>query len=101
MSDEKKLLRHRALADRDIINLSEAEDAAHKIAFLARDLVEQLTHKFNNRQLLSALYWPIRSEVNTLPLIKVLLQSGRPVALPIMIKMKYPLVFRLYEENEQ
>jgi 5-formyltetrahydrofolate cyclo-ligase len=94
-------LRHRALADRDIISLSKAEDAAIKIAFLARDLVEQLPHKCDNPQLLSALYWPIRSEVNTLPLINLLLQSGRPVALPIMIKMKYPLVFRLYKENDQ
>ena len=101
MSDEKKLLRHRALADRDKISLSKAEDAAIKIAFLARDLVEQLPHKCDNPQLLSALYWPIRSEVNTLPLINLLLQSGRPVALPIMIKMKYPLVFRLYKENDQ
>ena len=48
-----------------------------------------------------SVYWPIRSELNTRPLIETLSGRGLKVALPILVAVKRPLLFRAFEPGDQ
>ena len=50
--------------------------------------------EFLNCDLLLA-YYPIKSEASVLPLVKLALELGKPVAMPISIKESYSLDFRI------
>ena len=48
-----------------------------------------------------SVYWPIRSELNTRPLIETLCERGLKVALPILVAVKHPLLFRAFEPGDE
>lgn len=94
MTDPKTDLRRRSLARRDLVIPKEAHDAAAAVARRGLALVEELAPKIGVESLVVSVYWPIRSELNTRPLIEALAASGYRVALPVMHKVRHPLVFR-------
>ncbi len=46
-----------------------------------------------------ALYWPIRDEIDTRPLMLALMDAGRTVCLPVIAGEDEPLVFRVWEAD--
>jgi 5-formyltetrahydrofolate cyclo-ligase len=94
MTDPKTDLRRHALARRDLVTPQEAHDAAAAIAQRGRALVEELAAKSGLEAPVISVYWPIRSELNTRPLIEALAAQGYRVTLPVMHKVRRPLVFR-------
>ncbi len=47
-----------------------------------------------------AVYHPMRSELDTAPLVEALIERGVGVGLPVVEKRKAPLVFRRYEPGD-
>lgn len=94
MTDVKTDLRRHSLARRDLVSSREAHDAAAAVARRGLALVEDLAAKTGLKRPVVSIYWPIRSELNTRPLIDALAASGYPVVLPVMHKVRQPLVFR-------
>jgi len=47
-----------------------------------------------------SLYFPMRDELDTEPLVAALIEEGVSVALPVVVKKKSPLVFRLYQPGD-
>ncbi|MDJ0448556.1 5-formyltetrahydrofolate cyclo-ligase [Methylocystis sp. JR02] len=94
MTDVKTELRRRALARRDLVTHAEAHDAALSVARRGLALVEELSATTGLETPIVSVYWPIRSELNTRPLIEALARKGYRVVLPVMHKVRHPLVFR-------
>ncbi|WP_330084491.1 5-formyltetrahydrofolate cyclo-ligase [Methylocystis iwaonis] len=94
MTDVKTELRRRALARRDLVTHAEAHDAALSVAQRGLALVEELSATTGLETPIVSVYWPIRSELNTRPLIEALARKGYRVVLPVMHKVRHPLVFR-------
>ena len=94
MTDVKTELRRHALAKRDLVSAQEAHGAA---VVLSRDglaLVVEAAARLRLDAPVVSVYWPIRSELNTRPLIDALADKGYQVTLPVMHKVRHPLVFR-------
>jgi 5-formyltetrahydrofolate cyclo-ligase len=98
MTDIKGNLRRHALARRDLVSHAEAHQAAQAIARQGVALVESLTQ--GAKPVVSA-YWPIRSELNTRPLLDALFAKGFPLALPVMEAVRRPLLFRTFEPGDE
>jgi 5-formyltetrahydrofolate cyclo-ligase len=99
MNDLKTTMRRHALARRDLVTQREAHDAAAAMSALALALVEKLsTAGFAP---VVSVYWPIRSEVNTRTLIETLCERGLKVALPILVAVKRPLLFRAFTPGDE
>jgi 5-formyltetrahydrofolate cyclo-ligase len=94
MTDAKTDLRRRSLARRDLVTPREAHDAAAAVARGGLALVEALAKRLGLSGTVVSVYWPIRSELNTRPLIDALAELGCQVVLPVMRKVRHPLVFR-------
>jgi 5-formyltetrahydrofolate cyclo-ligase len=94
MTDVKSDLRRHALARRDLVTHDEAHAAAAAIARRGLALVEELAEKAGLEATVVSVYWPIRSELNTRPLIDALADKGYRVVLPVMRKVRHPLIFR-------
>ncbi len=45
-------------------------------------------------------FWPIRGEINVMPLLRALAARGHPVALPVVAGRGRPLVFRAWREGD-
>lgn len=45
-------------------------------------------------------YWPMRGEIDVLPVLSVLAERGQVTALPVVINRKAPLVFRRWAPGE-
>jgi 5-formyltetrahydrofolate cyclo-ligase len=98
MIDVKTNLRRHALERRDLITPHEAHAAASVIRASALELVKKLSV---DRDPVVSVYWPIRSEMNTRPLIEALYDSGFKVVLPVMIAVKHPLIFRAFAPDDE
>lgn len=94
MTDVKTDLRRHSLARRDLVTPQEAQEAAAAIAARGLALVEEIAGRHGLSAPVVSVYWPIRSELNTRPLIEALAAKGYGVALPVMHKVRHPLVFR-------
>ena len=94
MTDVKTELRRHMLARRDLVTPQEARSAAAAIAAQGLALVEDLSGGPATSAPVMSVYWPIRSELNTRPLIEALAAKGYRVTLPVMRKVRHPLVFR-------
>ena len=101
MSDLKAELRRRSLARRDLIAPHEAHEAAASVARRGVALVADFARdaKLSAPPVVSV-YWPIRSELNTRPLIDALAAEGYRVTLPVMHKVRHPLVFRAFAPGD-
>jgi 5-formyltetrahydrofolate cyclo-ligase len=100
MSDVKTELRRHALARRDLVTHAEAHEAARAVARRGLALVEERAAKEGPERPVVSVYWPIRSELNTRPLIEALSQKGYQVVLPVMHKVRHPLVFREFSPGD-
>lgn len=101
MSDLKAELRRRFLARRDLVTPRESHEAAASIARRGVALVTGIAREagFDTPSVVSV-YWPIRSELNTRPLIDALAAEGYRVTLPVMHKVRHPLVFRAFTPGD-
>lgn len=100
MSDPKAELRRRSLARRDLVTPHEAHEAAAAIAARGLALVKLIARDAALEAPIVSVYWPIRSELNTRPLIDALAGEGCRVTLPVMHKVRHPLVFRAFEPGD-
>ncbi|MFO1124858.1 MAG: 5-formyltetrahydrofolate cyclo-ligase [Methylocystis sp.] len=101
MSDLKAELRRRSLARRDLVTPHEAHEAAASIARRGAALVERIAREASLvDSLVVSVYWPIRSELNTRPLIDALAADGYRVTLPVMHKVRHPLIFRAFTPGD-
>lgn len=95
MSDLKAELRRRSLARRDLVTPREAHEAAASVAHRSLALVERIAREASlGGPPVVSVYWPIRSELNTRTLIDALAAEGYRVTLPVMHRVRHPLVFR-------
>ncbi|MFO1102266.1 MAG: 5-formyltetrahydrofolate cyclo-ligase [Methylocystis sp.] len=100
MNDPKAELRRRSLARRDLVTQHEAQEAAAAIAARGLALVERIARDAALEAPIVSVYWPIRSELNTRPLIDALAAKGCRVTLPVMHKVRQPLVFRAFAPGD-
>lgn len=100
MSDLKADLRRRSLARRDLVTPQEAHEAAASVAARGLALVETIAKDARVDAPIVSVYWPIRSELNTRPLIDALAAKGYRVTLPVMHKVRHPLVFRAFTPGD-
>jgi 5-formyltetrahydrofolate cyclo-ligase len=98
MTASKITIRKHALERRDLISAAEAHSAAEAVAKTALALVQSLADGLKPAV---ALYWPIRSELNTRPLIETLHAQGYPVLLPAMTAVRQPLHFRAFQPGDE
>jgi 5-formyltetrahydrofolate cyclo-ligase len=98
MTASKITIRKHALEKRDLISAAEAHEAARAIEAAALELVRRLS---GDARPAVALYWPIRSELNTRPLIEALHVQGYPVLLPAMTAVRQPLHFRAFTPGDE
>ena len=101
MTDVKSDLRRHALARRDLVSPEEAHRAAAIVAQHGLALVEAIADEHGIAAPIVSVYWPIRSELNTRPLIEALAARGRRVTLPVMHKVRHPLVFRDFTPGDE
>lgn len=94
MTDPKTDLRRHTLARRDLVSPQEAHAAAAAVAERGLALVAEIAAKGGLTAPVVSVYWPIRSELNTRPLIDALTAHGYRTVLPVMHKVRHPLVFR-------
>ena len=92
MNAQKNELRRRIFARRDLISPEEAHRAAQTIAERGLALAQARLPAGAT----VAAYWPIRSEMNTRPLMEALADAGFRTALPVTRETRTPLVFRLW-----
>lgn len=97
--DVKANLRRHSLERRDLVSQQEAHEAAARVCESARALIEKLRGAPNG--LVISAYWPIRSEINTRPLIEALHRRGAVVALPAMVAVRRPLIFHVFEPEDK
>jgi 5-formyltetrahydrofolate cyclo-ligase len=87
----KAELRREAIARRDALPPAERRIAAEAIA--ARGLPEDLAAAVGGDAIVSG-YMPLKSEINPLPLMRLLADDGADIALPVVVGRGQPLVMR-------
>ncbi|ATQ70255.1 MULTISPECIES: 5-formyltetrahydrofolate cyclo-ligase [Methylosinus] len=95
--DVKADLRRHALARRDLVTHVEAHEAALAVASRALALSRELARRAED---VVSVYWPIRSELNTRPLLEALADAKIATVLPVMTAVKQPLVFRAFTPGD-
>ncbi len=101
MTDPKTDLRRHSLARRDLVTPNEAHAAAAAAAERGLALVAKIAADAGLAAPIVSVYWPIRSELNTRPLIDALAARGFHVVLPVMHKVRHPLVFRDFTPGDE
>ncbi|WFU23931.1 5-formyltetrahydrofolate cyclo-ligase [Bradyrhizobium sp. CB1717] len=94
MSNSKAELRAKALAKRDALSEKKRTAAAAKLA--KRGLPFELLPG----SIVSG-YSPIRSEIDPMPLLKMLAEQGARLALPCVTTRGKALIFRLFHPNDR
>lgn len=86
----KQELRRAMTARRDAVSIQERAQAATALAalFMSQIAIE--------RDAVIGGYFPFRSEFNVQPLLRVLAETGRAIALPVVTGPRQPLLFRRY-----
>jgi 5-formyltetrahydrofolate cyclo-ligase len=100
MTDVKTEIRRHTLAKRDLTTTQEAHAAAAALSREGLALVAQAAARLRLDAPVVSVYWPIRSELNTRPLIDALADKGYRVTLPVMHKVRHPLAFRDFEPGD-
>lgn len=100
ITDVKANLRRHSLERRDLISPKEAHEAAALVCARALAIIDEIAGGAPLAGLPISVYWPIRSELNTRPLIEALHRQGAAVALPVMSAVRCPLVFRAFNPDE-
>jgi 5-formyltetrahydrofolate cyclo-ligase len=90
----KQLLRTAALARRGALSVEQRAAAAQAVA--ARGLPVAV-----HRGAVVSGYWPIRNEVDPIPLMRRLEAAGAQLALPVIVGREAPLAFRAWTAETQ
>src|SRR5258708_24534482 len=93
-SASKNDLRAAALARRHALSVEARASAAQ--AIVARGLPVDV-----HRGAIASGYWPIRSEIDPMPLMRHLATQGAHLALPVIIGRDQPLIFRTWTSDAQ
>lgn len=101
MTDAKSELRRHSLARRDLISAHEAHEAAALVRDGATTLFAEIVAREGFASPVVSVYWPIRSELNTRPLIEALAKKGVTTALPVMHAVRHPLIFRAFTPGDE
>jgi 5-formyltetrahydrofolate cyclo-ligase len=96
---EKAALRSTALQRRD--SISAATRAAAAEALAARPLPIDLAAAAAESAAVVSGFWPIRSEINPLPLLRRFAVAGARLALPTIVERGQPLRFRGFAFGEE
>jgi 5-formyltetrahydrofolate cyclo-ligase len=96
---EKAALRSTALQRRD--SISAATRAAAAEALAARPLPIDLAAAAAESAAVVSGFWPIRSEINPLPLLRRFAAAGARLALPTIVQRGQPLRFRGFAFGEE
>ncbi|OAI25262.1 5-formyltetrahydrofolate cyclo-ligase [Methylosinus sp. R-45379] len=98
--DAKTELRRRTLSRRDLVSHEEAHAASLEVAERALALVRRFAPRGSETGEVVSVYWPIRSELNTRPLLEILAAEKIATALPVMTAVKRPLIFRAFTPGD-
>ncbi|BBU63501.1 5-formyltetrahydrofolate cyclo-ligase [Methylosinus sp. C49] len=98
--DAKTELRRRTLSRRDLVSHEEAHAASLAVAERALALVRRFAPRAEATGEVVSVYWPIRSELNTRPLLETLAAEKIATALPVMTAVKRPLIFRAFAPGD-
>jgi 5-formyltetrahydrofolate cyclo-ligase len=96
---EKAALRSTALQRRDSISAATRAAAAEAVA--ARPLPIDLASAAAESAAVVSGFWPIRSEINPLPLLRRFAAAGARLALPTIVQRGQPLRFRGFAFGEE
>lgn len=90
----KSALRRKALDKRSALGTKEREKAADEASkhFLQDSSLE-------GKQTIAA-YWPIKNEIDPLPLLQRLEERGHKICLPVVTGKNQPLIFRLWQRGD-
>ena len=94
LQDQKAKIRAEALAKRDAMPADERAAAAEQIA--ARELPVAITPG-----VLVSGFMPMKTEINPLPLMKMLEEAGAKLALPAIKGRGHPLIMRAYAFGDE
>ncbi len=89
----KDELRSRALSRRDLVTVEQRVAAAEAVAATP-------IHLEISPGAIVAGYSPINSEIDPFPLMRALERRGAELALPVIVKSNYPLIFRSWSPDE-
>jgi len=98
--DAKTELRRRTLSRRDLVTHDEAHAASLAVAERAVTLVRRFAPRAAETGEVVSVYWPIRSELNTRPLLEALAAAKIATVLPVMTAVKRPLIFRAFSPGD-
>ncbi len=101
-STEKISIRSRVLAARNAVPADQASLAAQTAAQGGVALVARLAAELNRTlaTLTVSAFWPMRSELDTRPLLDQLHRLGCQLALPVVLGPNLPLEFRRYRPGD-
>ncbi len=93
MTDPKALSRERMKAERRAAAKTRPDAATHA----ARNFMASIPISEN---VTISVYYPIKDELDTEPLVAALIEKGANIALPIVTRKKAPLTFRRYTPGD-
>lgn len=93
MTNPKVLWRERMKAERRAAAKARPDAATHA----ARNFMASIPVPENA---VVSLYYPIKDELDTEPLVAALIEKGASIALPLVVSKKAPLTFRLYTPGD-
>lgn len=91
--ESKSAIRHTFIERRQQLPAAEKHAAAAALARLFFDAVDLPPDA------VVAGYWPVRGEIDVLPLMRELIARGHRVALPHVVAADAPLLFRLWRDD--
>ena len=93
--DPKAILRERMKAERRNAAKARPDAGVHAARnFMSAGFMDRDQRP---KDLIVSLYYPMRQELDTEPLVAALIEAGAQIALPVVARKKSPLVFRLYQ----
>ena len=87
---EKSVLRRSCLRSRNLIRKKKLKE---------KKIIKNIECLINENELVISAYYPVRSEVNLLPLIKFLLKKKIRICLPIVYRNNSHLLFKKWDLN--
>lgn len=93
MANPKALLRERMKAERRAAAKARPDAAVHA----ARNFMASIP---SPEGAIVSVYYPIKDELDTEPLVAALIEKGARIALPIVARKKQPLTFRRYTPGD-
>ncbi|MAW81712.1 MAG: 5-formyltetrahydrofolate cyclo-ligase [Parvularcula sp.] len=91
--DPKAILRERMKGERRAAAKARPDAGVHAAAHFMKSVPR-------DENAVVSVYFPMRNELDTEPLVAALIEEGVTVALPVVAKKKAPLLFRAYKPGD-